>query len=244
MIIRTHDNAFAHATPSDITPHAVYQGRRTLIRGMAGGLAGAALMHWAARDAMAQSARPGKLAALPGARSGVAGALTMEKRTDYKDASTYNNFYEFGTDKSDPAENAHSLKSTPWTVEIEGLVKKPQKIALEDLLKLGAQEERVYRLRCVEGWSMVIPWVGYSLSELIRRVEPTGNAKYIEFYTLADRAQSPASARDLLPILAPRLPQVRVQVLPGLGHMAPVTHPERVNPLIVDFLQRQTMLGS
>ena len=93
----------------------------------------------------------------------------MDKLTDYKDASTYNNFYEFGTDKADPAKNAHSLKVAPWTVEIEGLVKKPGRYALEDLLKLSAQEERIYRMRCVEGRSMVIPWVGYSLSELIRR---------------------------------------------------------------------------
>jgi hypothetical protein len=90
----------------------------------------------------------------------VAGAVTMEKITEYKDASSYNNYYEFGTDKADPAQNAHTLKTKPWTVEIEGLVKKPGKYAIEDLLKLSAQEERIYRLRCVEGWSMVIPWVG------------------------------------------------------------------------------------
>ena len=99
---------------------------------------------------------------MPGAKSAVAGAVVMDKITDYKDASSYNNFYEFGTDKGDPVKNAHTLKTTPWTVEIEGLVKKPGKYGLEDLLKLSAQEERVYRLRCVEGWSMVVPWVGYS----------------------------------------------------------------------------------
>ncbi len=186
MFLHTRNNGFLHDTPSDVTPRGVYQDRRALIRAMAGGVAGAALMSWATREAMAQSPRPGKLAALPGARSGVAGAVTMEKHTAYTDASSYNNFYEFGTDKSDPAENAHTLKTTPWTVEIEGLVKKPQKIALEDLIRLGAQEERVYRLRCVEGWSMVIPWVGYSLSQLIRKVEPLGSAKYVEFVTLAD----------------------------------------------------------
>jgi sulfoxide reductase catalytic subunit YedY len=110
----------------------------------------------------------------------------MEKITAYEDASTYNNYYEFGTDKSDPAKNAHTLKTQPWTVEIEGLVKKPGRWALEDLLKVSAMEERIYRMRCVEGWSMVIPWVGYSLSDLIRRVEPLGNAKFVEFVTLAD----------------------------------------------------------
>jgi sulfoxide reductase catalytic subunit YedY len=114
-----------------------------------------------------------------------------KRSPSYKDASTYNNFYEFGTDKADPARNAHTLKPTPWTVEVEGLVKKPAKYALEDLLKLSAMEERMYRLRCVEGWSMVIPWVGYSMSELIRKVEPLGSAKYVEFVTLADPKTMP-----------------------------------------------------
>ena len=135
--------------------------------------------------------RPGKLAALAGVKSTVPGAVTMEKVTDYKDATSYNNFYEFGTDKADPVKNAHTLKTRPWTVEVEGLVKKPGKYALEDLLKLSAQEERIYRLRCVEGWSMVIPWVGYSLAELIKKVEPLGNAKYVEFITLADPKTMP-----------------------------------------------------
>jgi sulfoxide reductase catalytic subunit YedY len=195
MLIKTSHDGFNHTHSSDITPQAIYGGRRDLIKLMASGVAGAALSTWAARDALAQTAgaslRPGKLAALPGVRSAVAGAVTLEKLTEYKDASTYNNFYEFGTDKSDPAKNAHTLKTTPWTVEIEGLVKKPGKYTLEDLLKLSAQEERIYRLRCVEGWSMVIPWVGYSLSELIKRVEPLGGAKYVEFVTQADPKTMP-----------------------------------------------------
>ncbi len=115
----------------------------------------------------------------------------MEKPTEYKDATTYNNFYEFGTDKADPAQNAHTLKTRPWTVEVEGLVKKPGKYAIEDLVKLAPQEERIYRLRCVEGWSMVIPWVGYPLSKLIEKVEPQGNAKFVEFVTLADPKTMP-----------------------------------------------------
>src|SRR6185436_16631024 len=159
---------------------------------MATGAAGATLASWAAREAHAQAfPKPGKLAALPGAKSAVAGAVTMDKVTDYKDASGYNNFYEFGTDKADPAQNAHTLKTKPWTVEIEGLVKKPAKYAIEDLIKLSAQEERIYRLRCVEGWSMVIPWVGYSLAELIKKVEPLSTAKYVEFVTLADPKTMP-----------------------------------------------------
>ncbi len=200
MLIKTSDNGYIHPTASDITPQPVYEGRRDLLRLMATGVAGSALATWAARDALAQAtgARPGKLAPLPGGKSPVAGAVTMEKVTDYKDASTYNNFYEFGTDKSDPAQYANTLKTTPWTVEVDGLVGKPTKFALEDLLKLSPQQERIYRLRCVEGWSMVIPWVGYSLSDLIRKVEPLGSAKYVEFVTQADRATMPGIRSSVL----------------------------------------------
>ena len=191
MLIHIPRHGFDHATPSDITPRAIYEQRRDLIKLLAGGAAGAVLAGWAARDAMAQTARPGQLAALPGARSAVAGAVTMEKVTAYADATSYNNFYEFGTDKADPARHAHALQTSPWSVEIEGLVNKPGRYALEDLLKLSPMEERIYRLRCVEGWSMVIPWVGYSLSALIKRVEPQGSARYVEFVTLADPKQMP-----------------------------------------------------
>src|SRR6476620_9158805 len=192
MLIRTHRDGFIHPVSSEITPEGIYRQRRDLIRWMASGAAGAALASWAGRQALAQQVpRGGKLAALPSARSTVPGAVTMEKITAYKDATSYNNYYEFGTDKEDPAQNAHTLKTSPWTVEVEGLVKKPGKYSLEDLLKLGAQEERIYRLRCVEGWSMVIPWVGYSLSTLVSKVEPAGNAKFVEFVTLADPKQMP-----------------------------------------------------
>ena len=191
MLIKTHNDGFTHPVASEITPRVVYEGRRDLMKLMATGVAGAAMASWAGREAFGQAARPGKLTPLPGAKSAVAGAVTLEKVTDYKDAASYNNYYEFGTDKSDPAKNAHMLKTTPWTVEIEGLVKKPGKYTLEDLLKLSAQEERVYRLRCVEGWSMVIPWVGYSMSELIKKVEPQGNAKFVEFVSLADPKTMP-----------------------------------------------------
>ncbi len=186
----SRDKGFVHPVASDITPRAVYESRRHLLQTLALGGAGAALAAWAGRNALAQAAmRPGKLAPLAAAPSSVPGASTLDKPTAYQDASGYNNFYEFGTDKTDPARNAHTLKPRPWTVEVSGLVKKPGPWALDDLLKLSAQEERIYRLRCVEGWSMVIPWVGYSLAELIRRVEPLGSAKYVEFTTLADKAQ-------------------------------------------------------
>jgi sulfoxide reductase catalytic subunit YedY len=192
MLIKTDRDGFNHPIASEITPQAVYRNRRDIMRWMATGAAGAALASWAGREALAQQLqRPGKLAALPATKSAVPGAVTMEKVTDYKDASTYNNFYEFGTAKEDPARNANTLKTAPWTVEVDGLVKKPAKYQIEDLLKLSAQEERIYRLRCVEGWSMVIPWVGYSLARLIERVEPLGNAKYVEFITLADRKTMP-----------------------------------------------------
>ena len=188
MLIQSRNDGFVHPVPSEITPRSAYEGRRDMLKLMAGGAAGAVLASWAGREAMAQGAG---LAKLPGIKSTVAGATTMEKVTDYKDATTYNNFYEFGTDKADPAKNAGTLKTRPWAVEVEGLVKKPGKYGIEDLLKLSAQEERIYRLRCVEGWSMVIPWVGYSLAELIKKVEPQGNAKFIEFVTLADPKTMP-----------------------------------------------------
>ena len=194
MLISSSRNGFNHPISSEITPLNVYQDRRAILRLAAGGAVGTALAGWAGGQAghgAVAAERPGKLAALVGAASQVSGATTMEKLTSYQNVSTYNNFYEFGTDKTDPARNAHTLKTSPWTVEIEGLVKKPGAYALEDLLKLSAQEERIYRLRCVEGWSMVIPWVGYSLSALIKRVEPLGSAKYVEFVTLADKATMP-----------------------------------------------------
>jgi len=194
MLIQSPSDGFNHAVSSDITPQSVYTRRRELLKGAAALAAGAGMASWAARDAFAESAwgaRPGKLATLASQSSKVEGAFTMDKITPYKDASSYNNFYEFGTDKADPAANAHTLKTTPWSVEIEGLVKKPGKFALEDLLKLSPLEDRIYRMRCVEGWSMVIPWVGYSLAELIRKVEPLGSAKYVEFVSLADPKTMP-----------------------------------------------------
>ena len=192
MILKTRHDGKVHPLGSDITPEGIYRDRRRLLQTLASGVAGAGLAAWAGRDARAQMVtRPGKLAALPGGKSSVSGAVVMEKITAYEDASTYNNFYEFGTDKSDPARNAHTLKTQPWTIEVEGLVKKPGRWALEDVLKLSAMEERIYRMRCVEGWSMVIPWVGYSLSEWIKKLEPLGSAKFVEFVTLADPKTMP-----------------------------------------------------
>ena len=186
MLIKTLEDGFVHPVPSEITPAQVYQNRRQWLQqaGMLG-LAAAGL------EAQAQTVRPGELPPLPAKVSGVAGAMATDTPTPYRDATTYNNFYEFGTDKLDPVRNVKNFVTSPWSVEIEGLVKKPGRINLEDLLKVSAMEERIYRMRCVEGWSMVMPWVGYSLSELIKRVEPLGSAKFVEFVTLADPKTMP-----------------------------------------------------
>ena len=187
------DRGFDHPHPSEISPRALVDGRRVWLQRVAAGALGSGLATWAARDAMAQSgaANAAKGAPLAGGKSELAGAVTMDKLTPRQDATSYNNFYEFGTDKGDPAQNAHTLKTRPWTVAIEGAVKNPKVYDIEELLKLAPMEERIYRLRCVEGWSMVIPWIGYSMAELIKKVEPTGNAKFVEFVTLADPKTMP-----------------------------------------------------
>src|SRR5262252_2447194 len=123
---------------------------------------------------------------------------TDEKQTPYKDVTTYNNFYEFGIDKEDASRNAKNFRTQPWTVSVEGFVKKPQTYALDDLIKGLTIEDRIYRMRCVEGWSMVIPWQGFQLSELIKRLEPTAQAKYVEFRTLYAPDQLPEQRRSIL----------------------------------------------
>ena len=123
---------------------------------------------------------------------------TDEERTPFEDATSYNNFYEFGTGKGDPARHAHRLKTDPWSVEIAGEVGKPGVVALEDLLRPHTLEERVYRLRCVEAWSMVIPWIGFPLGDLLKRFEPTSGAKFVEFTTLLDPDQMPGQRRAVL----------------------------------------------
>ena len=176
-----------HPQPSEITPRALVENRRQAVQHLLLGAGALTAPSWAT----GQTQAPGKLPPLAHKPSQVPGAQALDKPSAYQDATGYNNFYEFGTDKSDPAANAHTLKTTPWTVDIEGLVKKPGRWALEDLMALGAMEERIYRLRCVEGWSMVIPWVGFSLAELIRKVEPLGSAKFVELVSLADPKTMP-----------------------------------------------------
>jgi sulfoxide reductase catalytic subunit YedY len=187
LIRRPHD-----IRPSEITGRALYRDRRDFIRaaaalGAAGGLAAAGLL----TPGEARSAA--KLSDLKKST-----LSTNETLTAFESVTNYNNYYEFGTDKEDPAARAGKLKTRPWTVKVEGEVKKPKTFDIEELLKLAPLEERIYRMRCVEGWSMVIPWVGYPLSELIKRVEPTGNAKYLEFYTLLDPDQMPGQKMPIL----------------------------------------------
>jgi sulfoxide reductase catalytic subunit YedY len=184
MLIKRNPNGIDIPFASEITPRGIFESRRTFIKQLAvGSIAGGALADMLAREAFAQTAAQ-KLAAQPNGRY-----VVIDKPTSFKDATTYNNFYEFGTDKDDPVRYAGTLKTRPWTVAIEGEVKKPMTVDIDGLLKLAPLEERVYRLRCVEGWSMVIPWIGYSFAELIKKVEPTGNAKYVEFISLADKKQ-------------------------------------------------------
>ena len=189
MIFTRNPNGIDLPFASEITPRAVFDGRREFLQKMAlGSIAGSSM--FLADSAIAQTS---KLAA----KSNPA-YIAPEKQTAFKDASTYNNFYEFGTDKADPARNAGSLITRPWTVSIEGEVKKPMTLDLDSLLKLAPLEERIYRMRCVEGWSMVIPWIGFSLAELIKKVEPTGNAKFVQFVSLADKKQMPGVNRAVL----------------------------------------------
>ena len=183
---------FQQPLPSEITPRELAASRRLFLQQMAAGSLSAS----AAAAGLAHAAEGTHPQALQ-ARTNSA-FLIPDKPTPYSDASSYNNFYEFGTDKGDPFLYAGSLKTKPWTVRIDGEVKKPMTLDIDSLLKIAPMEERLYRMRCVEGWSMAIPWIGYSLSELIRKVEPTGNAKYVEFTTLADRAQMPGIGSRVL----------------------------------------------
>jgi sulfoxide reductase catalytic subunit YedY len=199
MLIRTRRDGFSHTASSEITSQNLYLNRRSWI-GQAGATVASLFAAAGSGGALAQglAPRPGKLAPLSSIGTSVDVALGMEKLTEYKDASSYNNFYEFGTDKADPARNAHTLKTRPWILEVEGLVKKPIKLSVDELMAMGVLEERIYRLRCVEGWSMVIPWVGFSLSTLLKKVEPLSGAKFVEFLTLADNKTMPGVGSRVL----------------------------------------------
>jgi sulfoxide reductase catalytic subunit YedY len=169
---------------SDITAERLYLDRRTFLAGGAAAALGLVVPEPAVAAAKAPAGAP-----LKATRNA---ALSLnESTTKVEDATTYNNFYEFGLDKDDPARNAHTLKTRPWTLKVEGLVHKPKTYDIDELLKMSPLEERVYSLRCVEAWSMVIPWIGFPLAALLKQVEPMGNAKYVEFVTLHDPQQMP-----------------------------------------------------
>jgi sulfoxide reductase catalytic subunit YedY len=177
-------------TPSEITPEAVWLSRRQWLRRAGEGALAIGASGWlrAGREAAAAAA-PGSqlLPAEPNPKYWLGNKLTSEK-----DVSSYNNYYEFGTGKTDPMEYAGALQTRPWTVTVEGEVARPRTFDIDDLLKLAPMEERIYRLRCVEAWSMVIPWSGYSLSTLLKQVEPTSKAKYVQFVTTVQPDNMPA----------------------------------------------------
>jgi sulfoxide reductase catalytic subunit YedY len=174
---------------SDVTPERLYLRRREFLALGAAGAVGALLP--GARALAGPEGEPLTVAS----RSDRAGE---EKPTPWDSITTYNNFYEFGADKDDPARHAGSLRTRPWTVSIEGEVRRPQVVDVDSLVKGFPLEERIYRMRCVEAWSMVVPWVGFPLGELVRRVEPTSRAKYVAFQTLLDPKQMPGQRRAVL----------------------------------------------
>ena len=182
MLIKRPDDIF----PSEITPRKLFEQRREFIKAASGLALAAGLpsMAWARE-------------AFPGLQKSV--HSTLEPPNSLRDISTYNNFVEFGFGgKSQPAERAGAMKTRPWTVSIEGLVHKPRTFAIEDILKIAPLEERIYRLRCVEGWSLVIPWVGFPLQALLKQVEPLGSAKFVEFITHMDPATMPGLRQPFL----------------------------------------------
>ena len=184
------------AIPSaEITSQYMYLNRRKFLADASrlGAAAAGVYLIGGCKNSAAESDATKRLAGVKKSPLSVA-----ETPNTYKEATTYNNYYEFGTAKDEPAENAASLKTRPWTVKLEGEVEKPQLLDIEQILKLAPLEERIYRFRCVEAWSMVVPWIGYSLSELIKRAKPTSKAKFIEFTTLHDPKQMPGQRVPVL----------------------------------------------
>ncbi|HET7890080.1 MAG TPA: protein-methionine-sulfoxide reductase catalytic subunit MsrP [Candidatus Sulfotelmatobacter sp.] len=180
---------------SEITPKALYLNRRKF-------LAGAAMVGAAAtmRLGLGELVSPSMRALAGNKIDGLQKSpfSTTEAITPYKDVTTYNNYYEFSTDKDGPAKLAQNFRTHPWTVKIEGQVEKKQELDIDTIRRMASPEERIYRHRCVEGWSIVVPWVGFSLSELIKRVNPTSKAKFVEFTTIYDPKQMPGQQRQVL----------------------------------------------
>lgn len=180
---------------SEITPKGVYLNRRKFLAGAA--VAGAAA---AAGLSLRNIVSPSTTALAGNKIEGLQKSpfSTTEKVTPFQDVTHYNNYYEFSTDKTGPAELAKGFRTRPWKVKVDGHVEKKQELDVDAIIKMAPPEERIYRHRCVEGWSIVVPWIGYSLSEFIKRVNPTSKAKYVEFTTILDPGQMPGERRDVL----------------------------------------------
>jgi methionine sulfoxide reductase catalytic subunit len=179
---------------SEITPKRLYLNRRNFLGGI--GMAGAA----AAGLGLRELAWPSLTARAANKIDGIkkSSFSTTETITPYNDVTRYNNYYEFSTDKDGPAQLAQKFRTRPWKVKIDGLLENKQELDVDAILKMAAPEERIYRHRCVEGWSIVVPWVGFSLNELIKRVNPTSKAKFVEFTTIYDPGQMPGQQRNVL----------------------------------------------
>jgi len=181
--------------PSEITSQSAYMKRRQFLKAGVSAFAGLGLARAGVSEAAIQQG-PGRLEKIPGIRE--TDYRPQEAITEYEHITTYNNFYEFGTGKSDPHRNAGTLRTRPWTVVVDGECEAPGEIGIEEILSGFTQEERIYRFRCVEAWSMVIPWVGVPLADLLKRFKPTSDARYVAFETLHDTEQMPGQK---LPVL-------------------------------------------
>jgi methionine sulfoxide reductase catalytic subunit len=180
---------FKKIPSSEITPEHIYNDRRNFIKNLGLILSSSALSTFTNTGFAALNTLPSFIQSKDHGN---------EKLTSFKDITSYNNYYEFGTSKSDPQDHAHLLKIDPWSISIEGSVAKPLKLDIDELIKLIPIEERIYRLRCVEGWSMVIPWIGIPLNSLLKKVTPTGNAKYVEFVSLKRPSEMIGQKDDML----------------------------------------------
>ena len=180
---------FKKIPSSEITPEHIYNDRRNFIKNLGLILSSTALSTFTNTGFTALNTLPSFIQSKDHGN---------EKLTSFKDITSYNNYYEFGTSKSDPQDHAHLLKIDPWSISIEGSVAKPLKLDIDELIKLIPIEERIYRLRCVEGWSMVIPWIGIPLNSLLKKITPTGNAKYVEFVSLKRPSEMIGQKDDML----------------------------------------------
>jgi sulfoxide reductase catalytic subunit YedY len=181
--------SFKKIPSSEITPEHIYNDRRNFIKNLGLILSSTALSTFTNTGFTALNTLPSFIQSKD---------LSNEKLTSFKDITSYNNYYEFGTSKSDPQDHAHLLKIDPWSISIEGSVAKPLNLDIDELIKLIPIEERIYRLRCVEGWSMVIPWIGIPLNSLLKKITPTGNAKYVEFVSLKRPSEMIGQKDDML----------------------------------------------